>query len=182
MKRLSVLSLACLLTATAPPAALAMPDVVILVRHAEKAAAEAGNDPALSIAGQQRAQALAQALAGMRVDAIVTTQYQRTRATAAPLAQSLGLQPQVIEARRGETPGHVQAVAEAVRARSGTVLVVGHSNTVTALLAALGGPKLPDLCETSFHHVFVLQPAAAPLRWAQLSYGAPSGAPESGCL
>ncbi|MFG6463213.1 histidine phosphatase family protein [Roseateles sp. DXS20W] len=182
MKRLSFLSAACLLTASLALPARAAPDLVIVVRHAEKAA-EGGSDPALSPAGEQRAQALAQALAGLRVNAIVTTQYQRTRATAAPLAQALGLQPQVIETRRGDMPGHVQAVADAVRAQTGTVLVVGHSNTVTPLLAALGGPKLPELCETSFHHAFVLQPAAAPLRWAQLSYGAPSAAPpESGCL
>lgn len=181
MKRLSVLPATCLLTTAMVLPAAAMPDVVIVVRHAEKAA-EAGNDPALSEAGAQRAQTLALMLAGLRVNAIVTTQYQRTRATAAPLAQALGLQPQVIETRRGDMPGHVQAVADAVRAQTGAVLVVGHSNTVTPLLAALGGPKLPELCETSFHHVFVLQPAATPLRWAQFAYGSPSAAPQAGCL
>lgn len=181
MKRLSFLSAACLLTTSLALPARAVPDLVIVVRHAEKAV-EGGNDPALSPAGEQRAQALAQALAGLRVNAIVTTQYQRTRATATPLAQALGLQPQVIETRRGDMPGHVQAVADAVRAQTGAVLVVGHSNTVTPLLAALGGPKLPELCETSFHHVFVLQPAATPLRWTQLAYGAPSAAPQAGCL
>ncbi|MCY4747173.1 histidine phosphatase family protein [Pelomonas sp. UHG3] len=182
MKRLPLLSAVGLLATCLAGTAGAVPDLVIVVRHAEKAA-EGGSDPALSPAGEQRAHALAQAVAGLRVNAIVTTQYQRTRATAAPLAQALGLQPQVIETRRGDMPGHVQAVADAVRALTGTVLVVGHSNTVTPLLAALGGPALRELCETSFHHAFVLQPAAAPLRWAQLSYGAPSAAPpEAGCL
>ncbi len=181
MKRLHLLSVAGLLATCLAWPAQALPDLVIVVRHAEKAA-EGGSDPALSAAGEQRAQALAQALAGLRINAIVTTQYQRTRATAAPLAQALGLQPQVIETRRGDMPGHVQAVADAVRAQTGAVLVVGHSNTVTLLLAALGGPKLPELCETSFQHAFVLQPAAAPLRWARFSYGAPSAAPEAGCL
>lgn len=180
MKPLSALGMACLLTSATLPAHAA-PDLVVLVRHAEKAA-EPGADPALSDAGAQRAQALAQALAGLQVNAIITTQYRRTRDTAAPIAQALGLQPQVIETRRGDLPGHVQAVADAVRARSGVVLVVGHSNTVTPLLAALSGPKLADLCETSFHHAFVLQPAAPAARWAQLSYGAPSAPPEAGCL
>ena len=151
MKPLSVLLAACLLTGALPAPAAAMPDLVILVRHAERAGAPAG-DPGLTPAGEQRAQALAQALAGMRVDTILTTKFRRTRDTAAPLAQALGIQPQVVDASGA---AHVQAVADAVRARTGVVLVVGHSNTVPAILAALGGPKLADLCETSFHHAFL---------------------------
>ncbi|MDR7299267.1 MULTISPECIES: histidine phosphatase family protein [Roseateles] len=178
---MSVPLLACLLTGALALPVAAMPELVILVRHAERASEPAG-DPALTPAGEQRAQALAQALVGLRVNAILTTQLRRTRDTAAPLAQALGLQVQPVEAKRGGTAAHVQAVADAVRAQTGAVLVVGHSNTVTAVLAALGGPKLAALCETSFHHAFVLQPAAEPPRWAQFNYGAPSAAPEAGCL
>lgn len=177
MKPLSASLAALLLTTALTSPAMALPELVVLVRHAERAAEPAG-DPALTPAGEQRAQALAQALAGLRVNAILTTQYRRTRDTAAPLAKALGLQSQVIDAKAG----HVQAVAEAVLAQTGVVLVVGHSNTVTAVLAALGGPNLPALCETSFHHAFVLQPAAQQPRWAQFSYGAPSAAPEDRCL
>jgi broad specificity phosphatase PhoE len=175
MKPLSALLPACLLTAALPAAAL--PDIVVLVRHAERAA-EPAADPGLTPAGEQRAQALAEALAGLRIDAIVTTTWRRTRDTAAPLARSLGLQPVVVDAR----DGHAQAVAAAVRAQTGAVLVVGHSNTVTAVLAALGGPALPPLCETSYHHAFVLQPASEPPRWARFSYGGASGAAATGCL
>lgn len=178
MKPLSVLLPACLLTSALAQPAAAMPDLVVLVRHAERATEPAG-DPALMPAGEQRAQALAQALAGTKVNAILTTQWRRTQDTAAPLAKALGLRVQVVEARRGESGDHVQAVADAVRAQTGTVLVVGHSNTVPAILAALGGPQLPELCETSFHHVFLLRPGAG---WMQLSYGAPSAAPATGCL
>lgn len=174
MKPLSVLPAALLLTAALALPAAAAPDLVILVRHAERGTEPAG-DPALTPAGEQRAQALAQALAGAKVNAIVTTQFRRTRDTAAPLAKVLGIQPQVVDAKAG----HVQAVADAVRAQSGTVLVVGHSNTVPAILAALGGPALPELCETSYHHVFVLRPGVS---WMRLSYGAPSAAPAVGCL
>ncbi|MBV8036339.1 histidine phosphatase family protein [Roseateles sp.] len=158
--------------------AQAMPDLVILVRHAERAA-EPAADPGLTPAGEQRALALAQALAGTRVDAILTTQFRRTRDTAAPLARAQGVQPQAIEARRGAAAEHVQAVADAVRGQAGTVLVVGHSNTVPAILAALGGPRLPEICETSFHHIFLLRPGAG---WMQLGYGAPGVAPAAGCL
>lgn len=178
MKPLSVLPMACLLTSALALPAAAMPDLVVLVRHAERATEPAG-DPALAPAGEQRALALAQALAGLRVNAILTTPFRRTRDTAAPLAKLAGVQPRVVDAKGA---AHVQAVADAVRAQTGVVLVVGHSNTVTAVLAALGGPKLADLCETSFHHAFVLQPAMEPPRWAQFSYGAPSGTAEANCL
>lgn len=170
--------LALILAAVLALPAHAMPDLVILVRHAERAA-EPASDPGLTPAGEQRALALAEALAGTRVDAILTTQFRRTRDTAAPLARAQGLQPQVIEARRGGAAEHVQAVADAVRARTGTVLVVGHSNTVPAILAALGGPQLTEICETSFHHILLLRPGAG---WMQLGYGAPSPAPAAGCL
>ncbi|KQW42742.1 MULTISPECIES: phosphoglycerate mutase family protein [unclassified Roseateles] len=177
MKPLSVLLPACLLTfALAAPAA-ALPDLVVLVRHAERAAEPAG-DPGLTLAGEQRAEALAQALAGLRVNAILTTQFRRTRDTAAPLAKAARLQPQVVDAKGA---AHVQTVTDAVRAQTGVVLVVGHSNTVTAVLHALGGPKLADLCETSFHNAFVLQPGVEP-RWARFSYGEPSAAAAAGCL
>lgn len=171
-------SLACATLAAAALPAFAMPDLVILVRHAERAAEPAG-DPGLTPAGERRAQALAQALAGAKVNAILTTQFRRTRETAAPLAKAQGLQPQVVEARRGESGGHIQAVADAVRAQTGTVLVVGHSNTVPAILAALGGPQLPEICETSFGHVFLLRPGAG---WMQFDYGEAGAAPAAGCL
>ncbi|NCT85602.1 MAG: histidine phosphatase family protein [Comamonadaceae bacterium] len=178
---LPTLFTAGLLTAALCAPAAALPELVVLVRHAERATEPVGN-PALTPAGEQRAQALAQALAGLRVNAILTTQFRRTQDTAAPLARALGIQSQAIEARRGGAAEHVRAVADAVRAQTGVVLVVGHSNTVTAVLAELGGPRLAEICETSFQHAFLLQPGTPAPRWAQFSYGAPSGAPEAGCL
>ena len=179
MKPLSVLLPACLLTAALTSPAATMPDLVILVRHAERAAQPPG-DPALTPAGEQRAQALAQALSGSGIQAILTTQWRRTRDTAAPLASALGIQAQVVDAKGG-TAAHAQAVADAVKALSGNVLVVGHSNTVPAIIAALGGPQMHELCETSFHHLFVLQPGKEP-RLLRLRYGEASGAPAAGCL
>lgn len=150
--------------------------VVVLVRHAEKAAVE-GNDPPLSEAGEARARALAQALSGMRFDAVIATERQRTQATARPLAQAQGLTPEIV-ALAGP---HVENVAAAVRRHAGqTVLVVGHSNTVPRIAHALGGPQLRDFCEPEFSHLFVmvLKDGAAP-RLEQRTYGAPD-APGAG--
>lgn len=151
-------------------AAHAAPHTVILVRHAEKAS-EPGGDPALSAAGQARAVALADALADAGIGSIVVSQFRRTRDTAAPLAERLGIAAQVIEAG-GDTAAHVAAVAGAIRASTGVVLVVGHSNTVPAIVAALGGPALPDLCESQFDRVFVLSEPFQRARLQRWRYGA----------
>lgn len=161
------------LLATAPLAAQDS-TVVVVVRHAEKAVVEAGNnDPPLSEAGTARAMALRETLDGLRFDAVIATERQRTQATARPVAEAFGLTPEIVSLRHG--PAHVDSVAAAVRRHAGhTVLVVGHSNTVPAIVHALGGPRLPDLCEPQFSHLFVvvLKPGAEP-RVDHRTYGAP---------
>lgn len=149
--------------------------LLILVRHAEKAA-EPAEDPPLSEAGQRRAQALATALADAGIRHIVTTQWKRTQETARPLAQRLGLLPRVVETRRGAD--HGAELAALLRELQGPVLVVGHSNTLTPLLAALGGPRLPLLCESSHAQLFVWQ-AGSLLR---LQVGEPDPPAAPGCL
>jgi broad specificity phosphatase PhoE len=158
----------------AAPLAAQDSTVVVVVRHAEKAVVEAGNnDPPLSEAGTARAMALREALEGMRFDAVIATDRQRTQATARAVMEAQGLTPEIVSLRYG--PAHVDSVAAAVRRHAGhTVLVVGHSNTVPAIVHALGGPRLPDLCEPQFSHLFVvvLKPGAEP-RVDHRTYGAP---------
>lgn len=154
--------------------------VVVLVRHAEKAAVE-GNDPPLSEAGEARARALAQTLGAVHFDAVIATERQRTQATARPLAQARGLTPEII-ALAGP---HVENVAAAVRRHTSAghdVLVVGHSNTVPRIVHALGGPQLRDLCEPEFSHLYVLVlKDGAPLRLEQRTYGTPDPAGAGEC-
>lgn len=166
---------------SASPAAVSAPAIdptgtttVTLVRHAEKAEV-AGNDPPLSAAGEARAIALADALATARIGVVLTTPFIRTGATAAPLLQRLGnVVPEVIPVA---VPDHPQAVADAVlqRHRGASVLVVGHSNTIPAIIHALGGPALPDLCDAQYAQLFVLTiPARAsgqPPVLVQTTYG-----------
>src|SRR3954471_1453477 len=86
---------------------------VIVVRHAEKAA-EPAADPPLTAEGAARANALVEAVRGMPVTAIVSTDFARTRSTAAPLATRLGLTPELVDARR---PDHARLVAKGILAR-----------------------------------------------------------------
>ena len=165
-------------TAAARPAPATGVTTVIVVRHAERAEVP-GNDPPLSAAGERRSLALLDALREAGVQAVVTTQLQRTRLTAAPLARELGLEPEVVPAG-GDVAEHVRRVAEHVTTRHAgrTVVVVGHSNTVPAIVAALGGGTVAPLAETAYDDLFVvLKPATGAARRLHARYGSPSGAP-----
>jgi broad specificity phosphatase PhoE len=157
------------------------PTTVVLVRHAEKAAGPA-EDPGLTEAGRARADALAEALRDARVDAVITSQYERTRKTAEPVAVARDLEPVVMQAGT-DTVTHVREVAAAVRRQpvGGLVLVVGHTNTIPPIIAALGGPQLPDICDGEYARLFtlVLPPGGSP-RLIQSTYGAPDPAEPCG--
>ena len=120
----------------------AQAQMVIVVRHAERAdggAAAPGSmggssDPELSEAGRARAQKLAAMLADAGVVAIYTTQYRRTKDTAAPLGDKIGVSYEAVPS--GDMAG---LVAKIKSHKSGAVLVVGHSNTVPVIVKALGG-------------------------------------------
>lgn len=162
------LALALLFTLCASAAVLAQSaTTVIVVRHAEKIDDSA--DPALSETGNARARALADALTDAGVTAIITTQYERTRRTAAPLSDRLGVAP-VVVAASGRS--HVDDVAAHVRnLAAGTVLVVGHSNTVPAIIRALGGPDVGEIADTSYDDLFVLTLSEEGTRLIRTRYG-----------
>jgi len=149
--------LAALLVAQGPVAASPAPNtgdaVYIVVRHAQKAS---GDDPLLTPEGEAHAQALAAALADAGVTAIYATPYRRTQATAAPLAARTGIEVTHYE------PGDAEATAAAIRARHphGTVLVVGHSNTVPELVEAFAGIALPPMPETDYSRLYVIAAGA----------------------
>jgi len=144
---------------------------VFLVRHTERE--WEGEDPPLTAVGEVRAQALAAALRDSGITTIITTQWRRTRDTAAPLAKLLKLTPEVVPVYDGKSRENIQAVAEAVRRhKDETVLVVGHI-TVTGVIAALGGPSLPTICENVFSDLFLYTPSGGEDGLVRLRYGAP---------
>lgn len=175
-----VASLAGALVPT-PAFAQSTPTVVIIVRHAEKGTTPA-NDPPLTEAGTLRAKALAAALSAANVQAVITTHLVRTRETARPTAEARGLVMETVQVG-GAVAEHAKAVADAVRKHAGqTVLVVGHSNTVTQIVAALGGPKMPDLCDSQYSNIYTLVlEGTSSARLVQTTFGAPSPEVATGC-
>ena len=157
--------------------------IVILVRHAEKAAT-GGNDPDLTPLGRRRADELATTLRNAGVDAIVVSERRRTHQTAAPLAAALGIVPDTV-GLGATVPEHAAAVARRIReSHAGrTVLVVGHSNTVPPIIAALGGPELPEICDAVHSGLYVVilrgnaRPGLIQSRYGPSDPGAPGGCP-----
>lgn len=143
---------------------------ILVVRHAEKASATAG-DPPLSSAGKARARALAHVAGGAGISAIYVTQYRRTQATVAPLATKLHLTP--VEHPAADTPGLVSDIQN--NRRGQTVLVSGHSNTVPEIVKGLTGVTMEEIPDGQFDNLYlVVLPPGAPAQLTHLKYGAPT--------
>lgn len=162
-------SLLTLLLFTQPSDTTRHPTIVI-VRHAEKAS-ETERDPTLSDAGRARAAALDSALADAHVVAILVTQYRRSVESAALVATRHHITPTVISTDGG-VAGHAAAMARAARNFDGVVLIIGHSNTVTPIVAALGGPTLPNLCDKSYSQLFTVMPGLTGTSMLRSHFGA----------
>ena len=136
--------------------------MVFLVRHAEKAAV-GGNNPDLSNAGRARAKRLRDMLKDAGIKAIFVTELKRTQQTAAPLAQMLQLVPTIVPANDSA------ALLAKVRAATGPVLVVGHSNTVPELLTGLGVTPALQIADNDYGNLFVVVGEPTP-RMMRLHY------------
>ncbi len=112
---------------------------VFLVRHGEKV--DASKDPELSEAGRERAALLAEMLKDAEIEFIHSSDYIRTRDTAAPTAAAMGLEVALYD------PRDLPALAKKLRGSGGRHLVVGHSNTTPVMAKLLGGEPGPEINE-----------------------------------
>ena len=135
---------------------------VFLVRHAERAE-EPRQDPPLTEKGAARAQELARLLSTAGIKAIFTSQFARTKLTAEPLAKQLGITAtaqtlksnpsnprQIAEESTKETVDKIMAHA------GGSVLVVGHSNSIPDVIKMLGADVTPTIDEKQFDNLFIV--------------------------
>lgn len=157
MKTPFLLLLAILASVIAQPTLeAASPTVIYLVRHAEKASVPL-DDPLLTVAGTKRAKALAVLMAGKHPAAAFHTQFRRTRDTARPTVEQLAI-PAIVIVAGADAEAHAKAVVARIRkAFAGrTVLVVGHTNTIPAIIRRLGITPAPTIQENQFNRLFVV--------------------------
>jgi len=136
--------------------------LVVLVRHAEKVGADPDQDPDpdpdLILEGRRRALSLAAMLADVDLDAVYSTDFNRTRETARPTAFAQGLPVTLYDA------GELEAFASKLRAAGGRVLVVGHSNSTAELVRLLGGEPGEPIREDEYDRLyFVVLGAGEPV-------------------
>ena len=174
---LSLLPLLSVLAFTPPAAPKPRAITVYLVRHAEKGPLTDPQKPTeqpLSAAGEQRAQALREALRKAAIVTVYSTDTKRTRDTVAPLATARKISP---ESYVADAPG-LAALATRIRQTTPVgkaALVVGHSNTVLETIEALGAPRpVAAIADDEFSYLFEVTlpasggPATAVVRY----YGA----------
>lgn len=141
----------------------AEPTIVYVVRHAERV--DDSSDSPISAAGEERARLLAEMLRDARITHIHTTDFRRTRATAAPVADRIGSSPAVYDVN--------DAVGLAVRIGStpGRHLVVGHSNTMRETVSALGGEPGAEIAQLEYDRLYVLTLSGAGTATVLLRFG-----------
>ena len=128
--------------------AAAQNKTIILVRHAEKDASETAdkNDPVLTVEGKQRAERLAKVIKKYKPGAIYSTDFKRTRDTAAPMAARRRLQVQTYDARKPN-----ELLDAIMKSKTKRFLVVGHSNTIPGLANLIGKKELFKNLDDSEH-------------------------------
>ena len=143
---------------------------VYLVRHAEK------QDDALSPNGKLQAGKLAVLLRDAGINAIYTTQIKRTKETAAPLKALIEANGDTVRIEELTLSGdflknindemrldsYAKSAAKTVRQKSADeiVLIIGHDNTVPAIIAAFGYKPKITIQNTEFDRLFLLIPKA----------------------
>ncbi len=147
---------------------------VIFVRHAEKAA-EPADDPGLSPAGERRVAELTRQLVDADViagiDAVYSTPYRRTEETARPIAETLDLPLHSYDA--DDTEAIMEHIVKAHKGK--IILVVGHSNTLPALIGNMGASKrVPPIAEDEYDNIYIVSiPWFGKTKTIRLRYGEP---------
>ena len=139
---------ACSTTASTAPAGATA--TFVLVRHAEKGTDDA-HDPSLNDAGRARADRLARLLTDEPLTAAYATAYRRTQQTARPAADGHGIVVTTYDAKMAEAAFASQLRAAHAR---GTVLIVGHSNSVPGIVAALSGTVVEAMQDDQFDRIY----------------------------
>ncbi len=169
MSKRRIFMFCLLLTATLMAFSTQAQTTVWIVRHAEKDLKNpADRDPSLSLDGQDRAKDLASLMRPHRVLAVYSTQYKRSMQTAEPTAYGHGVTVQTYD------PADPKGLASTIlrQHKGGSVVIVGHSNTVLELVEAFGIKRpIPALTEEDYDYVFKLDIQGNSIQLQASQYG-----------
>ena len=139
---------------------------VYLVRHAEKV--DQSRDPDLSGDGYLRAGELARTLADAKIEYVHSSDFIRTRNTAAPVAELFGLEIELYD------QNDLFSLADRLKEAGGRHLVVGHSTTTPDLVELLGGePGYPIEELNEYDRLYILAIGKGKVNTVLLRYGKP---------
>jgi phosphohistidine phosphatase SixA len=138
---------AAALAAPRPQASAPAADYYVM-RHLQKDPAGDPRDPGLTAAGQREAARLATWFGRHPPRAIYVSRTRRAAETAAAVAAKFKVTPKVYN------PSDTAALVAAVRQERGTVLIVGHSNTVPDIVAGLGGTRPAPLADGDYGDIW----------------------------
>lgn len=130
---------------------------IYLIRHAEKVDPNA-KDPALSNVGKQRALHLIDLFNYAKPSAIFTTQFQRTQLTAAPLSKSINVPITVLAINAENTAQYPALLLKQICAlpKNATVLVVGHSNSIPAIVEDWSHEPVKAIGDDEYNRFFII--------------------------
>ncbi len=128
--------------------------LIVLVRHTEKDASVPNNpDPELSAEGRERAQRFMKMAKKYRPDEIFSTNYKRTRQTAEPMAAKRKKEIQTYDPAK-----QADLVANIMAGKNDRYLIVGHSNTIPALVNLITKKEVfRNLLETEYGVFWVIR-------------------------
>ncbi|MFK5891217.1 MAG: phosphoglycerate mutase family protein [Flavobacteriaceae bacterium] len=123
-----------------------------LIRHAEKDRSNpTDKNPHLKNIGRERALKWSQVLKNVKLDAVYSTDYNRTKETANPTAASHHLKVVYYN------PSKVDYNAFKKETKGKTVLIVGHSNTTPQFVNGLiGKDKYKQIADTNNANLYIV--------------------------
>ncbi|MEM8734285.1 MAG: histidine phosphatase family protein [Planctomycetota bacterium] len=135
---------------------------LIVVRHAERE----GNLDKLTATGKERAQLLRTIGQALNVQAIYSTDTERTKGTVKPLADALEIP---IQSYRRLSKRWIVSLKE--KHAEQVVMIVGHSNTTGVIAGGLANREPFEIDHDEYDALFIVQVSRSDAQCLRLRYG-----------
>lgn len=119
------------------------------IRHAEKDLSDKEDrDPPLTKCGAERAESLANFLSSVDIQAAYSTNFERTRKTAEPLAKEKDLEIQLYDHKKPDQ------IVQLLLARKQNAVIMGHSNSTGILAGLIIDQEIGSMDESIYDRIY----------------------------